>query len=192
VRIVRDRWGIPHIRAGSMRDAFFAQGFCIAQDRAFQIDLYRRMARGTSAAMLSAGLLNRDIQNRRLGFGRLAETEWEQQSEEARTVLQAYAAGINAAIATQPRAWEFRVLGYEMSPWSPVDSLAVVKMINANAHWATKLKFRADRRPARRGGGGGPDPRPAAGRGAHCPGRRTLDAGDTPIPCRPGVSDGGA
>lgn len=141
VRIVRDRWGIPHIRAGSLRDAFFAQGFCIAQDRAFQIDLYRRMARGTSAAMLNAGLLNRDVQNRRLGFGRLAEAEWEHQSDEARAVLQAYSDGINAAIATQPRPWEFRVLDYEMPPWSPVDSLAVVKMINANAQWATKLKF---------------------------------------------------
>ncbi|MDA0269547.1 MAG: penicillin acylase family protein [Chloroflexi bacterium] len=141
VRIVRDRWGIPHIKAESMRDAFFAQGFCIAQDRAFQIDLYRRMARGTSAAMLNAGLLSRDIQNRRLGFGRLAEVEWEQQTDESRTVLQAYADGINAAIATQPRSWEHRVLGLEMAPWSPVDSLAVVKMINVNAQWASKLKF---------------------------------------------------
>ena len=141
VRVVRDRWGIPHIRAGSMRDAFFAQGFCIAQDRAFQIDLYRRMARGTSAAMLNAGLLARDVQNRRLGFGRLAEAEWAHQSDDARLVLQAYADGINAALESQPRPWEFRVLDYEMSPWSPVDSLAVVKMINANAQWATKLKF---------------------------------------------------
>ncbi len=141
VRIVRDQWGIPHIRAESMRDAFFAQGFCMAQDRAWQIELYRRMALGTSAEMLNRGLLRRDLQNRRLGFGRLAEREWKAQSPEARSVLQAYADGINAALATQPRPWEFHAIDHRMAPWSPVDSLAVIKMVNANTHWASKLRF---------------------------------------------------
>ncbi len=141
VRIVRDRWGIPHIRAETTRDTFFAQGFCMAQERAWQIELYRRMAHGTSAAMLGPGLLRRDVLNRRLGFGRLAELEWEAQSAEAHTVLQAYADGINAAIATQPRPWEFRVIDHQMEPWSPIDSLAVIKMVNANNQWASKLRF---------------------------------------------------
>jgi penicillin amidase len=141
VRIVRDRWGIPHIKASSARDAFFAQGFCMGQDRAFQIELYRRMAHGTSAAMLNKGLLQRDIQNRRLGFGRYAEREWAAQSERAREILQAYADGISAAIATQPTPYEFRVLDWTMEPWSPVDSLAVIKMVNSNNQWASKLKY---------------------------------------------------
>jgi penicillin amidase len=122
VTIVRDRWGIPHIRAGSARDAFFGQGYAIGQDRAFQLELYRRMAHGTSAAMLNRGLLGRDRQNRRLGFGRLAAAEWEHQSDGAREVLEAYAAGVNAAIANNPTPWEFRVLGgpdgpHQMDPW---------------------------------------------------------------------------
>ncbi len=141
VRIVRDRWGIPHIDATTSRDAFFAQGFCMAQDRLFQIELYRRMARGTSAAMLNKGLLNRDIQNRRLGFGRFADREWDAQTPAARAALQAYADGINAAVATQPVPFEFRVLGHEMTPWTPADSLAVIKMVSANTQWASKLKY---------------------------------------------------
>ncbi len=141
VRIVRDRWGIPHIQAGSARDAFFAQGYCMAQDRAFQIELYRRMAHGTSAALLNRGLLARDHENRRLGFGRFAAREWQAQSEAAREVLQAYADGINQAIASNPKPYEFHVLDHEMLPWSPVDSLAVVKMVNNGAQWATKLRF---------------------------------------------------
>jgi penicillin amidase len=140
VRIVRDRWGIPHIDATTRRDAFFAQGFCMGQDRMFQIELYRRMARGTSAAMLNKGLLARDIQNRRLGFGRHADREWDAQTPAAREVLQAYADGINAAIATQPVPYEFRVLEHTIEPWTPADSLAVIKMVNANAQWAGKLK----------------------------------------------------
>ncbi|MEE9279473.1 MAG: penicillin acylase family protein [Myxococcota bacterium] len=141
LRIVRDRWGIPHIQAGSARDAFFGQGYCIAQDRAFQLELYRRMAYGTSAALLNRGLLPRDRQNRRLGFGRLAAREWEAQSDAAREVLQAYADGINAALASNPVPYEFRLLGHEMLAWSPVDSLAVIKMVNSSAQWASKLRF---------------------------------------------------
>ena len=44
VRIVRDRWGVPHIYAQNERDLFFAQGFVQAQDRLFQMDLWRRRA----------------------------------------------------------------------------------------------------------------------------------------------------
>lgn len=141
IEITRDRWGIPHINAQSTHDAFFGQGFCMAQDRAFQIELYRRMAHGTSAEMLNRGLLRRDIQNRTLGFGRHALVEWGAQSEDARMVLQAYADGINAAIDTQPEPWEFRTLGHTMEPWSPVDSLAVIKMVNSGGQWASKLRF---------------------------------------------------
>ncbi len=141
VTVTRDRWGIPHIRAVSAHDAFFAQGFAIAQDRLWQLELYRSMANGRAAALLSRGLLKLDIQNRRLGFARYAAKEWEAQSEEARMVLQAYADGINAAIATQPRPYEFHVLGHEMEPWHPRDSLAVIKMVNAGVQWASKLKI---------------------------------------------------
>lgn len=141
ITIVRDRWGTPHIRAGSVHDAFFAQGFCFGQDRLWQLELYRHMAHGRAASLLNKGLLKLDIQNRRLGYGRLASAEWEQQSPEARTVLQAYANGINAAIATQPRPYEFIQLGHSMAPWTPVDSLAVIKMVNSGNQWASKLKF---------------------------------------------------
>lgn len=139
-RIVRDTWGIPHIAAGSARDAFFAQGFCIAQDRLYQLELRRRMAHGTAAGFLNRGLLRTDRNNRRLGFARHAAREWEAQSAEARMVLEAYAAGVNAAIATQPRPYEFHALDHEMTPWSPVDTLAIMKMVAVGNQWSTKLR----------------------------------------------------
>ena len=46
IRIVRDRWGIPHVKAGSAGDAFFAQGYCLGQDRLWQLELYRHYAWG--------------------------------------------------------------------------------------------------------------------------------------------------
>ena len=139
VRIVRDRWGVPHARAGSARDAFFAQGFCLGQERMWQIELYRQMAHGRAAALLNEGLLRIDRLNRRMGYGRDAAAEWEEQSDDARMILQAYADGVNAAIAAGPKPLEFHRLGHEMPPWSPVDSLAILKMVSANVHWSLKI-----------------------------------------------------
>src|SRR6476620_5798236 len=52
VEILRDRWGVPHIYAKNADDLFFAQGFCAAQDRLFQIDWWRRMGAGETAEAL--------------------------------------------------------------------------------------------------------------------------------------------
>ncbi len=139
LRIVRDRWGVPHARAGSARDAFFAQGFCLGQERTWQLELYRQMAHGRAAALLNEGLLRIDRLNRRMGYGRDAAAEWEEQSDEARMILQAYADGVNAAVEAGPKPLEFHVLEHEMSPWSPVDSLAILKMVSANVHWSMKI-----------------------------------------------------
>lgn len=141
IRVVRDRWGIPHIRAGSVRDAFFGQGFCIGQDRAFQLELRRQMAHGRAAAFLNRGLQRADLVNRKVGFLRHAHREWQVQSAEARLILQAYADGVNAAIAAGPRPYEFHLLDHTMAPWSPVDTLAIMKMVAVGNQWATKLRY---------------------------------------------------
>ena len=141
VKVVFDEWHIPHVQASSSHDAVFASGFIIAQDRLFQLDYQRRLARGTAAELIGPGLMRRDVQNRRLGYYRLAEREWEAQSTAAKEMLQAYADGVNAAIETQPLPYEYHHLGTtEVPPWSPVDSLAVIKMVNDGAQWATKIK----------------------------------------------------
>lgn len=139
LRIVRDRWGTPHAKAASARDAFFAQGFCLGLDRAWQLELFRHMAHGRAAALLNEKLVPLDKLNRTLGYGRDAEREWAAQSDEARMVLSAYADGVNAGIAVEPGAEEFAVLDRQMAPWSPVDSLAILKMVSANQHWAVKI-----------------------------------------------------
>jgi len=144
IRILRDEWGVPHVKAGSARDAFFAQGYCLGQDRLWQLELYRHFAWGRGSEVLGKGLLRRDQQNRRLNIGHYAEREWEAQTDTARMILEAYAAGVNAAIASNPAPYEFHVLPgsdelHEMAPWRPVDSLAVLKMVSAGAQWASRI-----------------------------------------------------
>jgi penicillin amidase len=64
VEILRDKWGISHIYAGTEHDLFFAQGYNVARDRLFQLELWRRQAAGTMAEITGRKDLKRDIGNR--------------------------------------------------------------------------------------------------------------------------------
>ncbi len=146
IEIIRDKWGIPHIKATSSYDVFFAQGYCLGQDRLWQLELFRHLALGRASELLGKGLINRDQQNRKLGFGRYAEVDWQEQTEISKMILQAYADGINAAASTNPMPYEFHIIGepdspHKMSPWEPTDSLAILKMVSANTQWASKLQY---------------------------------------------------
>src|SRR6516164_8799952 len=68
VKILKDRWGISHIYAKNESDLFFAQGYNVAQDRLFQLELWRRQATGTVAEILGKKELRRDIGNRLFVF----------------------------------------------------------------------------------------------------------------------------
>jgi penicillin amidase len=63
VEILRDKWGISHIYAGTEHDLFFAQGYNVARDRLFQLELWRRQATGTMAEITGRKELKRDIGN---------------------------------------------------------------------------------------------------------------------------------
>ncbi|MDQ1640257.1 MAG: penicillin amidase [Pyrinomonadaceae bacterium] len=135
VIIRRDERGIPYIQAKNDHDLYLAQGFVTAGDRLWQMDLLRRSERGELAEILSAGpnnvVLDQDKQHRTLGFTQVAETEFAQASSQSRALLQAYADGVNAYIATldaRSLPPEFQILGYKPSPWTPVDSLLVIKV----------------------------------------------------------------
>ncbi|MBM3958874.1 MAG: penicillin acylase family protein [SAR202 cluster bacterium] len=131
VEIIRDTWGVPHIYARSPRDAFLAQGFVHAQDRLFQMDLRRRVARGTLSEAFGAGGLATDRYARTLGIGRIAEAEWEKASPEEKEALQAYSDGVNACIGRKGwrRPLEFALVGLNPRPWEPVDSLAFLRLM---------------------------------------------------------------
>ncbi|MDQ1405793.1 MAG: penicillin amidase, partial [Acidobacteriaceae bacterium] len=75
VTVERDRWGIPHIRASSPEDMVEAQGYVMAQDRLWQMDLLRRVGRGQLSEIFGPALLSVDKKFRTLGFGPAAERE---------------------------------------------------------------------------------------------------------------------
>src|SRR5262245_30601334 len=96
VDIVRDRWGIPHISAHDLFDAYFGQGFCHAQDRLWQMVLTLRIPSGRLAEVFGPDALDLDRFQRRLGLHRAANAEWLTADAGLRDILRAYAAGVNA------------------------------------------------------------------------------------------------
>jgi penicillin amidase len=129
VGIDRDRHGVPHIDAASEADAFFALGFCQAEDRLAQLLHLRRRARGTAAEELGSGAVESDHLARLLDFRGLADRQWENLAAPARRALEAYAAGVNARIARLPQEPKGVAshLG-EIEPWRAQDSLALYKL----------------------------------------------------------------
>ncbi|MGH7171936.1 MAG: penicillin acylase family protein [Gemmataceae bacterium] len=143
VRIHRDRWGIPHIEADSERDAAFAIGFCHGQDRAFQLELLLRAVRGTLSELVGRDALPIDRLSRRIGFHRAAAEQWPLLDAEIQAGIEAYAHGV-AAAATQglpKRPHEFVLLRSQPTPWTPLDSLGVVKLISFTlaSNWDIEL-----------------------------------------------------
>jgi len=141
VTVFRDRWGIPHIRAENERDAFFAQGFATAQDRLWHMDYDRHRALGKWAEFAGPTALPEDRLLRRMGLGRAAKADYEASGSEARAMLDAHAAGVNAFIETTPTLpIEYTILDARPEPWTPSDCLAVFKIRNTpNGTYGMKL-----------------------------------------------------
>ena len=135
ITIYRDERGIPYIEAQNDEDLYFAQGYVTAADRLWQMDLFRRTVRGELSEVLGVGpnnvALDQDKLHRTYGFTQAAEAELAAASPQTRAVLEAYARGVNAyAASLDPKSMppEFQILQYGFRPWTPTDSLAVIKI----------------------------------------------------------------
>src|SRR5690242_19146539 len=98
VTVLRDSWGVPHIYAQNQHDLFFAQGFVAAQDRLFQMELWKRSGQGRLAEVLGPSALQRDINARLLRYRGDLKAEYESYSPDTEAILKAFTDGINAEI----------------------------------------------------------------------------------------------
>ena len=131
VDIVRDGWGVPHIRATTEHDAFFAQGFATAQDRLWHMDYDRHRALGRWSELVGKSGLGEDRVMRTFGVERAAKADLAVSSPAAQAMLEAYAAGVSAFIATTSALpVEYRLVGAEPEPWQAWHCLAVYKVRN--------------------------------------------------------------
>lgn len=121
VEVLRDPWGVPHIYARNLDDLFFAQGFVQAQDRLWQMEMYRRAGEGRLSEILGPDALRHDRLARLVKYrGPWTDEEFASYHPEGRRILEAFAKGVNAYIAAAGSRLpvEFALTGLRPEPWS--------------------------------------------------------------------------
>lgn len=157
VQVTRDVHGIANIGASTTHDLFLAQGYVHAQERMWQMEVWRHISAGRLAELFGEGQLDTDRFIRTLGWRRAAERDLAALSPDAMAVLEAYAAGVNAWLDANRGALglSWLVIGADPEPWTVLDSLTwgKVQAWNLGGNMDTELfRYLADARlgdPAR-------------------------------------------
>lgn len=131
VQLLRDRYGVPTIRADNRTDAAFGLGYAHAQDRFAQMELMRRGGSGRMSELVGSIALGLDRYTRGLGVLRQAESQAAALPPDLRPMFEAYAAGVNAWLGARAGAlpWEVALLFYEPEPWRIADSMIWGRMM---------------------------------------------------------------
>jgi penicillin amidase len=182
--VLVDRWGVPHLYAGTLYDAFVAQGFIAARDRLWQMDLWRKRGLGEMAKDFGPAWVESDRAARAVLYRGDMYREWLAYGSDAKRVAEAFTAGVNAYVAqvrAQPALLptEFALLGYQPATWSPEDVVRI-------RHHGLTLNFTSevDRARAFCAGGAGHQGRLAAPRARSAGHAQACRRGSTPAPFR--------
>ncbi|MER3556030.1 MAG: penicillin acylase family protein [Meiothermus sp.] len=146
VEMARESSGVLHIRAETDADVFFALGVAHAQDRLWQMEFQRRVGAGRLSEVLGKATLEQDKFLRTWGFYRAAEQGYASLDAYSKTAVDAYVAGVNAYLATNPPLPpEFKLLGYKPAPWTAADVLVWAKLMayELSGNWRTELERQA-------------------------------------------------
>ncbi|MEN8233937.1 MAG: penicillin acylase family protein [Actinomycetota bacterium] len=131
VEVIRDGMGVAHIYAETPHDLFVAQGYVHAQERFWQMDFWRHVGSGRLSEMFGDTQVETDTFLRTLGWRSVAEAQYAASTPEIKGVLDAYAEGVNAYLATQSPSdlsFEYTILellnhSYDPEQWTPLDTL---------------------------------------------------------------------
>jgi len=129
-QIVVDQWGIPHIYAASLHDAFFLQGYNAARDRLWQIDLWRKRGLGLLSKSFGPSYVAQDRATRLLLYRGDMDKEWAAYGPQAKGYAAAFVAGVNAFVGEvragkRPVPIEFKLTGSAPDLWAPEDVVRI-------------------------------------------------------------------
>jgi len=127
VRIFRDEWGIPHVRARSVHDAFVGQGYAHAMDRLWQMDASRKQMEGRWAEWVGAAGLPADRLARRLRIAAASVRDYQALGADARAMVDAYTSGVNAFLRSHPAPVEYDLVAGAPEPWEGWHCIAAMR-----------------------------------------------------------------
>ncbi len=140
VEVKTDEHGIPHIYAQNETDLYFAQGYIIARERLFQMDMTRLAGRGELCTLFGERTIEKDRFLKTVGFYKKAKLSYPLLLEETKDALQAFAKGVNTYIQTAdhlPR--EYAILGVTPQLWVPEDSIVVALLMSYSLTRSKKI-----------------------------------------------------
>ncbi len=124
--VVRDEYGVPHIKAASADQAWYQAGYATAQDRLWQMEQSRRLARGRMAEVFGKAFAASDIDILKSGY-----TDEELQAQfralpaDVQGAIEAYSRGVNAYVAAAALPKGYADNGFKPEPWTPLDTTAI-------------------------------------------------------------------
>ncbi len=132
VKVFKNHYGIPHVVTNNEHDAFFMVGYLHAQDRLWQMDYMRRLARGMLSEIFGSETINVDRYMRSLSLNRTAEKLWKSADGQSKRILEAYADGVNYFIDNNKSRlpFEFNAMNFIPKHWHPVDSYLVGRLLS--------------------------------------------------------------
>jgi len=142
VDVLRDAEGVPHLMAQSEKDGWFAMGYVHAQDRLWQMEFQRRVVQGRLSEFLGEIAYDTDRLMRTVGMARTAQRMAARLDPDTRANLEAYSAGVNAYLASDPvLPVEFQVFRMKFEPWKPEDTLGwlLVMAWDLSSNWRLEL-----------------------------------------------------
>ncbi len=150
VEVIRDQWGIPHIYARNDHDLFFAQGYVMAQDRLWQMEMWRRWREGRLAEIFGPAAFDYDHKTRLMMHrGPFDDTEWTSYHPDGKRIFTAYADGVNAFIEQHADNLpvEFKLTGVEPGRWTVetvVRRWTALSFPSARAHATDEIRLALD------------------------------------------------
>lgn len=145
VDIIRDADGVPHVRAGTRRDAYYGLGYVHAQDRLWQMERQRRIATGTLAEIFGKRAVAADRYTRTLALHEHAQRSWPCLDPSIQADILAYVGGINGFIANaRAHGPEFTLMRFSPGIWSTTDVLSIGKLLGwmvCGSHVSELLRF---------------------------------------------------
>jgi len=145
VRIYKDLYGVPFIEAKGEDDMYFSLGYIHAQDRLWQMDIFRRIGEGRLAEIFGNEAVEYDKMFKTLALNELADNLWNKLSDHSKRILLHYCEGVNYFITQHKSSlpFEFDVLNYKPELWKPQHSLLVIRLMGweLNLSWYTDYTF---------------------------------------------------
>ena len=141
VEVRRDRWGVPHIYAKTQHDLFFAQGYVAAQDRLWEMDMWRRQGQGRLSEVLGPSYVERDRMARLFAYRGDMEAEWRSYAPDAKEIVRAFVDGVNAYVdvARARPPIEYTLLGFAPEHWDYTVPLARVTALSGVSNGESEL-----------------------------------------------------